>query len=86
VSLRDAWEGEAHNWVAWARRYADTVERDGLRMTFSSLHRPLEGYVHALSAAGFLVERLVEVPDSTDPRGARWQRLPLFLHIRAVRR
>jgi ubiquinone/menaquinone biosynthesis C-methylase UbiE len=68
------------------RRYADTVERDGLRMTYSSLHRPLEGYVQALSAAGFLIEKLVEVPDSADPPGARWQRLPLFLHIRAVRR
>ena len=67
------------------RRYADAVERAGLRMTFTSRHRPLEAYFAALEAAGFLVERLVEVPDTTDPPGYRWQRLPLFLHLRAVK-
>jgi SAM-dependent methyltransferase len=67
------------------RRYADAIERDGLRMTFTSRHRPLEAYVAALESAGLLVERLVEVPDSTDPPGDRWQRLPLFLHFRAVK-
>ena len=34
------------------RRYADDVERDGLRMTFSSYHRPLQDYVGALTPAG----------------------------------
>jgi len=67
------------------RRYADTVERDGLRMTFASRHRPLEGYFAALESAGLLVERLVEVPDTNDPPGYRWRRLPLFLHLRAVK-
>jgi SAM-dependent methyltransferase len=67
------------------RRYTDRVERDGLEMTFTSIHRPLEAYVAALESAGLLVERLVEVPDSTDPPGDRWQRIPLFLHIRATR-
>lgn len=67
------------------RRYADTVERDGLRMTFTSLHRPLEAYFGALEPAGLLVERLVEVGDTTVLPGDRWQRIPLFLHIRAVR-
>jgi SAM-dependent methyltransferase len=65
------------------RRYADTVERDGLQMTFTSVHRPLQAYVDALADAGFVVERLVEVPDSTDPPGDRWQRIPLFLDVRA---
>jgi hypothetical protein len=32
-----------------------------------------------------LVERLVEVPDTTDPPGDRWPRVPLFLHFRAVK-
>jgi SAM-dependent methyltransferase len=67
------------------RRYADTVERDGLRMTFTSHHRPLHSYFDALGSVGMVVERLVEVPDETDPPGGRWQRLPLFLHIRARR-
>lgn len=67
------------------RRYADAVERDGLRMTFTSRHRPLEAYFAAFESAGLLVEQFVEVPDTTASPGDRWQRLPLFLHIRAVR-
>jgi SAM-dependent methyltransferase len=67
------------------RRYADAVERDGLRMTFTSHHRPLEAYFAALESASLLVERLVEVPDTTARPGDRWQRIPLFLHFRAVK-
>jgi SAM-dependent methyltransferase len=67
------------------RQYADTFERDGLRMTFIGRHRPLEAYFAPLESAGFLVERLVEVPDMNDPPGDRWRRLPLFLHLRAVK-
>ena len=67
------------------RQYADAVERDGLSMTFTSHHRPMEAYFDALERAGLLVERLVEVPDSTYAPGDRWQRIPLFLHLRAVK-
>ena len=67
--------------------YSDTNERDGLSMTFHSLHRPLEAYFLALEAAGFLVETLREpsVPEHAIAHEAtrRWQRVPLFLHIRA---
>jgi SAM-dependent methyltransferase len=70
-------------------RYADSAARDGLEMTFESAHRPLEDYVGWLADAGFLVERLREpaMPDGAfvEPRGVRWQRVPLFLHLRAVR-
>jgi SAM-dependent methyltransferase len=70
-------------------RFADEVERDGLTMTFESEHRPIGWYFDALEAAGFLVERLREtdIPDDelTLPRSARWQRLPLFLHVRSLR-
>jgi len=70
-------------------RYVDTIERDGLAVTFVSEHRPLEVYFEALAAAGFLIERLREprVPETavTEPRSRRWQRVPLFLHIRAIR-
>lgn len=65
------------------RRYADRVERDGLAMTFSSVHRPLEALFAAFESAGLVVERLVEIPDATAPPGDRWQRIPLFLHLRA---
>ncbi len=67
------------------RRTRDTFERDGLRMTFTSEHRPLQVYADGLAAAGFAIERLVEVADSSAPPGDRWQRLPMFLHLRAVR-
>jgi SAM-dependent methyltransferase len=69
--------------------YADQVERDGLSMTFHSQHRPLESYFLALEQAGLLIEALREpkVPDSSagSDRSRRWQRLPLFLHLRARR-
>jgi ubiquinone/menaquinone biosynthesis C-methylase UbiE len=64
------------------------VERAGLEMTFLDAHRPLEDYFRALEEAGFLVERVREIPDSTKdperPSMLRWHRIPLFLHIRAV--
>ena len=69
--------------------YADTIERDGLTMTFSSRHLPLESYSIALEEAGFLIEALREprLPDHAvaSESDRRWQRLPLFLHIRARR-
>ena len=72
-----------------AHLYSDTVERDGLTITFHSQHRALEDYFSALEEAGFTVEALREpsVPDRaiTSERGRRWQRLPLFLHLRARR-
>ena len=70
-------------------RYADVVERDGLPMRFESEHRPLEDYVDGLAAAGFLIEALREpaVPERaiTSERARRWTRIPMFLHLRAVR-
>ncbi len=41
-------------------RYSDTVEQDGLTVTFHSQHRPFEAYFSALEEAGFLVEALRE--------------------------
>jgi len=70
-------------------RYEDSVERDGLTITFRSMHRPVEIYFRALEDAGFLVEALREpaVPEHaiTSDATRRWQRLPLFLHVRARR-
>jgi SAM-dependent methyltransferase len=69
--------------------YTDAVERDGLAMIFHSRHRPLEDYFRAFAASGLVVETLREpaVPDdaATSPAMRRWQRLPLFLHMRARR-
>lgn len=65
-------------------RYADDVERDGLRMRFESMHRPLEAYSKLLEHAGFGIDAIREVtePDPADS----WHRLPLFLHLVATRR
>jgi len=69
--------------------YTDVVERDGLAMTFHSQHRSIESYFLALEEAGLLVEALREppVPDHAIEVEAtrRWQRIPLFLHLRARR-
>jgi len=69
--------------------YADTIERNGLPMTFHSRHRPLESFSLALEGAGLTVEALREprVPDHAvkSERSRRWQRVPLFLHLRARR-
>lgn len=69
--------------------YADRLSRDGLEVTFTSAHRPLQGYTEALASAGLVIERLREpaVPEHAvaNPRTRRWQRLPLFLHGRALK-
>jgi SAM-dependent methyltransferase len=62
------------------------AERNGLEMAFLDAHRPLEDYFGALESAGLVVERLGEIPDSSEqPRESmlRWRRIPLFLHLRA---
>ena len=69
--------------------YADEIARDGLEMTFVSAHRPLQAYAEALFETGLVIERLREtsVPESAiiRPRSRRWLRIPLFLHIRALK-
>ncbi|HJQ74836.1 MAG TPA: class I SAM-dependent methyltransferase [Gaiellaceae bacterium] len=66
-----------------------TVERDGRSMRFVSRHRPLETFTEGLAAHGLVIERLREpaLPESAfrDASGRRWQRLPLFLHLRALK-
>jgi SAM-dependent methyltransferase len=70
--------------------YADAFARDGLELEVVSAHRPLQAYTEALAGAGLLIERLREpaVPEAgiQKPHSRRWQRLPLFLHVRALKR
>jgi len=67
----------------------DLSPRNGLTMRFVSRHAPIERYIGELSANGLLVERLREpkVPEAglAGEHSARWQRIPLFLHLRAVK-
>ena len=64
------------------QRYVETAEREGLAMTFTSDHRSLDGWLRPLEEVGFLFERIREIPGT---HRARWQRIPLFLHVRAVK-
>ncbi len=70
---------------------ADWVaERGGIQLTFHSEHRPIEAYSRALEAAGLLTEAIRETraPDAVvadNPGHRRWQQIPLFLHLRAVK-
>jgi SAM-dependent methyltransferase len=70
--------------------YQDDLARGGIELTIVSAHRPLHAYVDALADAGFVIERLAEraVPEGSfeHEHSRRWQRLPLFLHVRAVKR
>lgn len=69
--------------------YADSIERDGLELTIVSEHRPLEAYVGAICASGLLIDALRESvlpPDAVNvERSRRWLRIPLFLHLRALK-
>ena len=72
------------------QRHDDVVERDGFRITFAYVHRPLEAYVRTLERAGFLIEAIREpLPPQAyleaSPGSLRWQRVPLFLHVRALK-
>jgi hypothetical protein len=49
------------------RRYTDRVERDGVGMTFTSMHRPLGVYTAALFANGMAITALTEGGDGTVP-------------------
>jgi SAM-dependent methyltransferase len=67
-----------------------TSERDGIRVTFHDRPVPLETYARALESAGLLVEALREpAPDDAlvadRPLTARLRRIPLVLHLRAVK-
>jgi SAM-dependent methyltransferase len=64
------------------RRYSDFLERQGLEITFESIHLTLEDYSRALEEGGFLIEQVTESYDDASPL---WRRVPLFLRWTAVR-
>lgn len=67
------------------RRSNETFERDGLTMTFASRHRSLERVARAILDAGLLIDHVAEVADLADPPRSPWRRLPLFLHLGALK-
>lgn len=71
-------------------RYEDVMRRDGLEMRFVGEHRPLEAYAAALGRSGLLIGDLREPgragsAESLPERSHRWLRIPLFLHLRALK-
>src|SRR4051812_19554835 len=70
------------------QRYADTVERGGVTMTFHSMHRSLETLWAGFATAGLVVELVREPLPYADhvaehPDVGRSRQRPLFLHLRA---
>jgi len=63
------------------RRTTWAQEKNGMRMTFEAMHRPIGDYFAALAAAGLRTEALREVRAG----GGRWRRIPWFVDARAVR-
>jgi hypothetical protein len=66
------------------------ADRGGIHLTFHSEHRPLESHAQALEAGGPLIEAVREVKPPAhladrDPAARRWQRIPLFSHLRAIK-
>jgi SAM-dependent methyltransferase len=71
-------------------RFEDTFERDGLQVIFAGWRYSLEEYARALEDAGLLIDRVREPPAparalTVRPGYERWQRLPNFLHLRAIK-
>jgi hypothetical protein len=62
-----------------------------LEITFRGWVYPLEAYGRALEDAGFVIEAMREPPATAaaverEPSERRWQRLPMFLFLRAIKR
>ena len=68
-----------------SERVEETVEREGMTMTFRGWTHSLEDYAIALHDAGFAIELIREPKPAPDTRYRRWTQLPLFMNIRAVR-
>jgi SAM-dependent methyltransferase len=72
------------------RDFEATFERDGVEMIFSGWAYPFEEYFSAFETAGLLTECLKEPPAPEqavehDVAERRWQRVPLFAQIRALK-
>jgi SAM-dependent methyltransferase len=52
------------------------------QLVFANVHRPLEAWSHFLEDSGFLIERIAEPRRIGLPR---WERVPMFLYLRAVK-
>ena len=68
------------------QRVDDVIEEDGCAMTFRGWTHSLEDYAMALEGAGLRIEAIREPRPSLAPeKFLQWQRVPLFLWVRAVK-
>jgi len=66
-----------------SRQVDDTVERDGLTMTFRGWTYTLQDYAGAFGQAGLTIDAMREHLRAGAPgRYARWNRVPMFPIIR----
>jgi SAM-dependent methyltransferase len=75
-----------HNSYFGRERFEGVEERNGLQMHFAGWSQPLESYMLALEGAGFAVSALREpIPDASGEWShlERWNRIPLFLWLKA---
>ena len=80
----------AGSYLARRRFDGPPMERNGATIQFRGWAYPLETYVRAFVDAGLLIEALAEpaIPAAAiarDPGEARWQRIPAFLLLRALK-
>jgi len=69
------------------RPFDETVTWDDITMRFRGWVRPMQDYLSALFDAGFVVDSINEpTPTTREGRYERWHRVPMFLHVRAVKR
>ena len=69
-----------------SRRFDASFTRGDLSIRFRGWSRPVQEYLAALFAAGFVIDALAEpVPGPGFDQSARWHRFPMFLHIRAIK-
>jgi ubiquinone/menaquinone biosynthesis C-methylase UbiE len=69
--------------------FSGWAERQGIKMHFSGWHRSIATYSKALQDAGLLIEAIREpMPQDEAPARDwdRWRRMPMFMHIRALKR
>jgi SAM-dependent methyltransferase len=71
------------------RRLSVVLDRDGIAIDFAKTHHPIHAYSRMLESAGFVIESLREPKRPRELRrdetSARWERIPTFLHVRAVK-
>jgi SAM-dependent methyltransferase len=66
------------------RRVEDRIERDGVEVTVRGWTYTLEDYAAAFERSSFFIETIREPrPDNGSSRYERWQRVPMFLMVRA---